>query len=93
MTPNTNSINEINVYCDYLTDNNCPFVDEIRFEDPNQDHEYWTRLIYSINVGSVVDENSLHFYFGDLNVVGDQNTELVGGSHYGMVGCHTNVGE
>lgn len=39
MTPNSNNENEINVYCDWLTDNGCQnLADEIRFDSPNQDN-------------------------------------------------------
>lgn len=45
MTPNSNSDNEINVWCDWLTDNG-QNSDEIRFEEIQDYGFYW---IYRIN--------------------------------------------
>lgn len=39
MTPNTNHDNDINVWCDWLTDNGYN-SDEIRFEQPNENWSY-----------------------------------------------------
>lgn len=40
MTPNSNHDNDINVWCDYLTDTNYPFADEIREEEAIPDPFY-----------------------------------------------------
>lgn len=55
MTPNSNSENDINVWCDWLTDNGQEqLADEIRFEDIIQNLWYpdYCRIIYRHSVGS-----------------------------------------
>lgn len=71
MTPNTNHDDEINVYCDYLTDNNID-SDEIRFEDAQYNNWVyelgpdWLELLG--RVGTRIDGTSVGDYITSVGV-------------------------
>lgn len=94
MTPSDNSEMEISVWCDYLTDTNCPFADNFRFDEYIEfwQYERWLRFQHTHlwfeypdcwNVGSsIVGSNvgGIESYVGER--VGGQvvsNWDSVGG--------------
>lgn len=60
MIPSSNSEAEINVWCDYLTDNDHPFADEIRFEDYSVNG--WT---YECKLESIIIARNGHWVYDD----------------------------
>lgn len=86
MTPNSNNENEINVYCDWLTDNGYQnLADEIRFDSPNQDN--FTNDSYFQYRSSYVGGNSaLGFAVGQDHILFGQRESFVGSIYGGKVG-------
>lgn len=70
MTPNSNHDNDINIYCDWLTDNGY-LADEIRFDEeiPYWHFEFYRSTIdrigdfswYGANVGYERDVGAFHY--------------------------------